>query len=479
MKKILLLCLIFISVLILSGCSLKKEKLILATEAGFAPYEYYEDGEIVGVDIDIASEIANKLNMELVIKDVAFDSIISEVKTEKSDLGAAGISYTKERAKEVDFSIDYMESRQVLIVKKNSKIKSPKELKNEKIAVQLGSVADSYLTEEYPNVTLIREKKFLAAIQDLVDDKVDGVVMDEVPARELIKSNMVILDEALVVDHYGMIVKKGNKELLESVNETIKELQNEGKIDEILLSHMGVGDKTNIPDRSNQSISEKFYYSIIYNKRYKYIIEGLKNTLLIALGAVILGVLLGGITAIIRNINENTKKLKLLSLLAKAYVSIIRGTPVILQLMIIYYVIFKSVDINIVLVGILAFGINSGAYVAEIIRAGINSVDKGQIDAGYALGLHYHHVMGKIVLPGAIKNILPALGNEFITLVKETSVGAYIGIVELTKASDIIASRTYDYFFPLIIIAIIYLIITLVLSKLISIMEVKLNHARN
>ena len=149
-------------------------------------------------------------------------------------------------------------------------------------------------------------------------------------------------------------------------------------------------------------------------------------------------ILFGGITSIIRNINENTKKLKLLSLLAKAYVSIIRGTPVILQLMIIYYVIFKSVDINIVLVGILAFGINSGAYVAEIIRAGINSVDKGQIDAGYALGLHYHHVMGKIVLPGAIKNILPALGNEFITLVKETSVGAYIGIIELTKASDII-----------------------------------------
>ncbi len=479
MRKKLLLCIILISALLLSGCSLKKEKLILATEAGFAPYEYYENGEIVGVDIDIAREVANKLNMELVIKDVAFDSIISEVKTEKSDLGAAGISYTKERAKEVDFSIDYMESRQVLIVKKNSIIKSPKQLKKQKIAVQLGSVADSYLTENYPTVNVIREKKYLAAIQDLIDNKVDGVVMDEIPAKELIKSDMVILDEALVVDHYGMIVKKGNKDLLDAINETIKELQNEGKIEEILLSHMGIGNKTNIPDRNKQTITEKFYYSIIYNNRYKYIIEGLKNTLLIALGAVILGVLLGGITAIIRNINENTKKLKLLSLLAKAYVSIIRGTPVILQLMIIYYVIFKSVDVNIVLVGILAFGINSGAYVAEIIRAGINSVDKGQSDAGYALGLHYHHVMGKIVLPGAIKNILPALGNEFITLVKETSVGAYIGIIELTKASDIIASRTYDYFFPLIIIAIIYLIITLVLSKLINIMEVKLNHARD
>ena len=142
-------------------------------------------------------------------------------------------------------------------------------------------------------------------------------------------------------------------------------------------------------------------------------------------------------------------------------------------------VIFKQTDINIILVGIMAFGINSGAYVSEIIRAGINSVDKGEVEAGYALGLKYKNVMTKIVMPEALKNILPALGNEFITLVKETSVGAYIGIIELTKASDIIASRTYDYFFPLILIAIIYLIITLVLTKLINMLEVKLNHARN
>ena len=152
---------------------------------------------------------------------------------------------------------------------------------------------------------------------------------------------------------------------------------------------------------------------------------------------------------------------------------------VILQLMIIYYVIFKSVDINIVLVGILAFGINSGAYVSEIIRSGINSIDKGQLEASYSLGLNYRQTMMYIILPQAFRNILPALGNEFITLLKETSAGAYIGIIELTKASDIIASRTYDYFFPLLIIAIIYLIMTLGLSKIVNYMEVKLNNARN
>ena len=147
--------------------------------------------------------------------------------------------------------------------------------------------------------------------------------------------------------------------------------------------------------------------------------------------------------------------------------------------MIIYYVIFKSVDVSTTIVGILAFGINSGAYVSEIIRSGINSVPVGQTEAGYALGLKYHQIIRHVVLPQAIRNVLPALGNEFITLLKETSVGAYIGIIELTKASDIIASRTYDYFFPLLIIALIYLAMTIGLTKLVSKMERKLKNARS
>ncbi len=226
------------------------------------------------------------------------------------------------------------------------------------------------------------------------------------------------------------------------------------------------------------NIGDSFYQSVIYDNRYKFIIEGLVNTIIIAFFAVIIGIIIGVAVALIRNYHEQTGKLKFINILAKIYVSVIRGTPVILQLMIIYYVIFKSVNINIILVGILAFGINSGAYVSEIIRAGINSIPIGQSEAGYSLGLKYGQVMKYIILPQAIKNILPALGNEFITLLKETSVGAYIGIIELTKASDIIASRTYDYFFPLIIIAFIYLIMTLGLSKVVNLMEGRLNNVR-
>ena len=222
-------------------------------------------------------------------------------------------------------------------------------------------------------------------------------------------------------------------------------------------------------------IINSFYESVICDGRYKFIFEGLLNTLIIAFFAVILGFVIGILIAIVRHHHDTNGKLKILNRLCVWYVNIIRGTPVLLQLMIIYYVIFKSVDISIIIVGVLAFGFNSGAYVSEIIRAGINSIDKGQMEAGLSLGLKYNMVMRYIIMPQAIRNILPALGNEFITLIKETSAGAYIGIMELTKASDIIASRTYDYFFPLIIIALIYLVITLGLTKLVNRMEVKLN----
>ena len=226
-------------------------------------------------------------------------------------------------------------------------------------------------------------------------------------------------------------------------------------------------------------MKDSLYKTLIVDDRYKYILSGLTTTVIISFFAVIIGIIIGTLVSLIRNNYEVNKKGKILNKICEIYVNVIRGTPVILQLMIIYYVIFKSVNINITLVGIIAFGINSGAYVSEIIRSGINSIDKGQLEAGLSLGLNYHKTMKLIILPQAIKNILPALGNEFITLLKETSVGAYIGILELTKASDIISSRTYDYFFPLIIVAIIYLIMTLGLSKLVNLMERRLNNAKN
>ena len=178
------------------------------------------------------------MGKELVIKDVAFDSIINEVKSGKADFGAAGISYSDERAEEVDFTINYTTSKQIVIVKDNSNI-TIDNLDNLRIAVQLGSVGDNYVTKNYPNAKVTRQKKYLAAIQDLLTDKVDCVVMDELPAIEILKNNsgLKILEPELFTDSYGMIVKKGNTELLNAINEVLKKLVEEGKIEEFVINH--------------------------------------------------------------------------------------------------------------------------------------------------------------------------------------------------------------------------------------------------
>ena len=223
-----------------------------------------------------------------------------------------------------------------------------------------------------------------------------------------------------------------------------------------------------------QGICDQFVKCFIREDRYMLLLDGIGVTIKVTILALIIGLILGFLIALC-----NLSKNKLLKSIGGIYTDVIRGTPSVTQLMIIYFVVFASIHWAKWVIAAIAFGINSGAYVSEIIRAGINSIDKGQMEAGLSLGLKYGEVMRLIILPQAIRNILPALGNEFITLLKETSVGAYIGIVELTKASDIIASSTYDYFFPLIIIAIIYLIMTLGLSKLVNVMERRLNNARN
>lgn len=222
-------------------------------------------------------------------------------------------------------------------------------------------------------------------------------------------------------------------------------------------------------------IRENIYNSFIYQDRYKYYLTGLGNTIIMAFFACLIGVILGLILSLVIDYNEKTGKFYLLSAFARMYIGIIRGTPALLQLMILYYIIFKSVNINIVVVGIISFGLNSGAYVSQIIRSGLISIPKGQEEASTMLGFNYFQTMKYVILPQALRNVLPALGNEFITLLKETSVAGYIGILELTKASDIVASSTYDYFFPLLIVAIIYLILTLGLTKLLNFFERRLS----
>ena len=226
-----------------------------------------------------------------------------------------------------------------------------------------------------------------------------------------------------------------------------------------------------------QELKSSFISNFIEDNRWRYITDGLKITLLVTVFAVLIGVVLGFLIAIVRTTHDKTGKLKILNAICKVYLTVIRGTPVVVQLMIIYFIIFGSVDISKVLVAIIAFGINSGAYVAEIFRSGIMSIDNGQFEAGRSLGFNYAQTMMYIIMPQAFKNVLPTLCNEFISLLKATSVSGYIALQDLTKGGDIIRSRTYDAFMPLIAVALIYLAMVMIFTKLVSLLERRLRNS--
>ncbi|CDD53456.1 amino acid ABC transporter membrane protein PAAT family (TC 3.A.1.3.-) [Ruminococcus sp. CAG:379] len=214
--------------------------------------------------------------------------------------------------------------------------------------------------------------------------------------------------------------------------------------------------------------------TFLKDDRWKYLTDGLSTTLIVTFFAVILGMVLGFLIAIVRATHDKNGKLGVLNFFAKVYLTVIRGTPVVVQLLILYFIIFATVNIDKTLVAILAFGLNSAAYVAEIVRSGIMSIDNGQFEAGASLGLNYSKTMLCIILPQAFKNILPALANECIVLLKETSVAGYIALVDLTKGGDIIRSQTYEAFLPLIAVAIIYLVMVMFLSAMVSKLERRL-----
>ncbi len=228
-----------------------------------------------------------------------------------------------------------------------------------------------------------------------------------------------------------------------------------------------------------EKLRDDFYLNFIADDRWKYIADGLRNTLKITFFAVLIGILLGFLVAIIRSTYENTHKLKILNAICSVYLTVIRGTPVVVQLMIMYFVIFAFNDPGQIFTAILAFGINSGAYVAEIFRSGISSIERGQFEAGRSLGFNYAQTMWFIIMPQAFKNVVPTLANEFIVLLKETSVAGYIGLQDLTKGGDIIKSRTYSAFMPLLAVAVIYLVMVMVFSYLVKSLERRLHRSEH
>lgn len=226
-----------------------------------------------------------------------------------------------------------------------------------------------------------------------------------------------------------------------------------------------------------ESLKARFIANFLYKNQWKYIADGLGITLKVTLFAGLLGVAIGFLVAMVRSTHDKTGKLRILNWVCNLYLTIIRGTPVVVQLLIIYFVVFGSVKIDKVLVAIMAFGINSGAYVAEIIRGGIMSIDEGQMEAGRSLGFGYVATMRYIILPQAFKAALPTLANEFIVLLKETAVAGYVGLADITYAGNIIGGNCYDYLFPLLMSALIYLVLVMFFTFLVGRLERRLRNS--
>lgn len=453
--------------LMLPACKEEEQAdLVMATDAAFFPYEYIEEGEIVGIDVDIVREVGRRIGKTIRIENMEFDSVIAAVQSGKVDFAASGITASEDRAKQVLFTVPYAVAQQVIIVPQGSAITSAADLKGVKVGVQSGTTGDMYVKdnigepERYTNGAM--------AIAALKTGKVDAVVLDNLPAEKHVAQNaqLKILPEPLTEEKYAIALGKNQTALRDEMNAALQEMAADGSLARMASAY---ADKKMPVDEHGV-----FYNNFIKDGRWKYLANGLLVTVEISAAAALIGIVLGALIGIIRSTADQTGRFYYLNMLCRLYLTVVRGTPVVVQLLIIYFVIFGAVEVNKVLVAIVAFGLNSAAYVAEIIRSGIMSVDRGQMEAGRSLGLGYGYTMRSVIMPQAFKNVLPALGNEFIVLLKETSICGYIALQDLTKGGNVIMSQTYNAFLPLLAVALIYLLLVVGLSYLLKKLELRL-----
>lgn len=470
----------------------ENKRLIVGTNPEFPPFEYVNnDGEVDGFDVALMYAIGEKIGYDIEFVSMEFKSLVASVQTGNLDASIAGMTVTPERQESVDFTQSYYEAVQYIVVPKGSKLKTLSDLNGKKVAVQEGTTGDILVTPEDNEIitdtsTVVKRfKKGADAILELKNGGVDAVVIDANPAMRFVEANedaLTYFPDDSSSEEYAIAVSKDKPEVLDLLNEGLAEVKADGTYDKLVDEYINQDSDSKQSDAEKNGsffirLSAKFKRVFIDTNGYMLLLQGLKTTLILAVCSTFLGIVIGFVMALLR-LTENRKKRKTIaSRIAGIYIDILRGTPIIVQLLIIYMVIFQN-RLGLI-AAIVTFGINSSAYVAEIIRAGILAVDNGQMEGGRSLGFTYGQTMRYIIVPQAVKNILPALCNEFIALLKETSVVGYVAIQDLTKASDFIISRTYETFLPLIAIAVIYYIIVKVLSKLFARLERRLRQNDN
>ncbi|QFK83749.1 glutamate ABC transporter permease [Staphylococcus aureus] len=444
----------------------ERGELRVGLSADYAPmeFEHTVNGktEYAGVDIDLAKKIAKDNNLKLKIVNMSFDSLLGALKTGKIDIIISGMTSTPERKKQVDFSDSYMMTKNIMLVKKDkvNEYKDIKDFNNKKVGAQKGTEQEKIAQTEIENASITSLSRLPDVILALKSGKVEGAVVEKPVAEAYLKQNpkLGISNVKFNEEEKDTViaVPKDSPKLLSQINKTIKEVKDKGLIDKYM---------TNAANAMNDD-------SGFISKYGSFFLKGIKITILISLIGVALGSILGAFVALMK-----LSKIKIISWIASIYIEILRGTPMLVQVFIVFFGITAALglDISALVCGTIALVINSSAYIAEIIRAGINAVDKGQMEAARSLGLNYRQTMKSVIMPQAIKNILPALGNEFVTLIKESSIVSTIGVGEIMFNAQVVQGISFDPFTPLIVAAALYFVLTFVLTRIMNMIEGKLN----
>ncbi|HEK6448321.1 TPA: ABC transporter permease subunit [Staphylococcus aureus] len=444
----------------------ERGELRVGLSADYAPmeFEHTVNGktEYAGVDIDLAKKIAKDNNLKLKIVNMSFDSLLGALKTGKIDIIISGMTSTPEHKKQVDFSDSYMMTKNIMLVKKDkvSEYKDIKDFNNKKVGAQKGTEQEKIAQTEIENASITSLSRLPDVILALKSGKVEGAVVEKPVAEAYLKQNpkLGISNVKFNEEEKDTViaVPKDSPKLLSQINKTIKEVKDKGLIDKYM---------TNAANAMNDD-------SGFISKYGSFFLKGIKITILISLIGVALGSILGAFVALMK-----LSKIKIISWIASIYIEILRGTPMLVQVFIVFFGITAALglDISALVCGTIALVINSSAYIAEIIRAGINAVDKGQMEAARSLGLNYRQTMKSVIMPQAIKNILPALGNEFVTLIKESSIVSTIGVGEIMFNAQVVQGISFDPFTPLLVAAALYFVLTFVLTRIMNMIEGRLN----
>ncbi|MFC6296085.1 ABC transporter substrate-binding protein/permease [Lactiplantibacillus daoliensis] len=452
----------------------KKGVLVMGTSPDYPPYEFQATvngkSTVVGMDVKIGKKVAKDLGVKLKIKSMSFDSLLVALQTGKVDMIISGMNPTPARRKNVDFTHTYYQGGYDIVINKTdtAKYKNKDSFSGGTLGAQTGTTQYNAAKKQTKNTSVKGMTSQSDLILALQSHKLDGVAMEKPSAEAYVSNNKQL---AMIPSDFNMsssatssaiAFRKGSTSLVNKVNVTVDQIKKDKLVKKDYLPAAGKYLKTNTVNTS-------------MGHYWKAFLTGIEYTLIITVCSVFFGFIIGIILALARMAKGGVLKTAL-RWLATAYVEFIRGTPMMVQVMFVYFGLGLFVNLPALTSGIIAISLNSGAYVAEYIRGGINSVDDGQTEAARSLGMSNGKTMRYVVLPQALKNIWPSLGNEFITLIKDSSIVSIIGVTELIYQSNIVRSDTYRGVAPIVVIMVLYFILTFTASRILNYFERKMQH---